>query len=177
LDWGKDYSFSNIPITYLREIDDDQSILSPILDQLLLTPAGNVDIAKVAAITGSTVLIILVCIMAACLKFERLRDCCKSCIIKCIPTKVHTSYLRKKLTRKKKILATNMSMLETAQSLENKAQEMEIRKSKSILIDEKSLGARRKSRSRSQERPKACPLGYKRCTCRGVEEDCKGFIA
>jgi hypothetical protein len=176
LDWGEDYEFSNIPITYLQQIDDDESILGPILDELLLTPAGEIDVAKVAAISGSTVVLILICIVGACLKFEKLRNCCKSCIVKSIPTKAHTNYLKKKLRRKKKILAKNMSMLETAQSLESKAQEMEIRKTKSDLIDETSRGARRKSRSRSKN-PKDCPLGYRKCTCQGVEENCRGFIA
>ena len=47
LNWGQDYEFSNLPITYLKEIDEDTSILGPILDELLLTPAGEVDVAKV----------------------------------------------------------------------------------------------------------------------------------
>ena len=67
-------------------------------------------------------------------------------------------------------------MLETAQSLENKEQEMETRKTNSDLIEETSRGARRKSRSRSKN-PKDCPLGYRRCTCLGVAEHCRGYVA
>ena len=69
-----------------------------------------------------------------------------------IPTQAHKSYLKKKLHRKKKVLQTNLSMLETAQSIDHqeleKAQalslEMETRKHHSDELEEKACGARKK---------------------------------
>ena len=72
-----------------------------------------------------------------------------------ILTKVHRSYLKKKLHQKKKVLQTNLSMIETAQSIENqeleKAQaisfEMETRKQSkdhSDELEQKAHGARKK---------------------------------
>ena len=58
LNWGDDYEFSNLPITYLKDFDEDESVLSPILDQLLLSSAGEVHVAKVAALSGGNCLII-----------------------------------------------------------------------------------------------------------------------
>ena len=46
LSWGEDYEFSNLPVTYLTDFGQDDSVLSPILYTLLLTPAGQVDFSK-----------------------------------------------------------------------------------------------------------------------------------
>ena len=97
LNWGSDYEFSNLPITYLNEIEEDTSILHPILDALLLTPAGEIHLAKVAALSGGSVLILLFCLVAAFIKFPKLHECSKACIVKLIPTKAHRSNLKKKL--------------------------------------------------------------------------------
>ena len=99
--------------------------------------------------------------------------------MKLIPTQAHKNYLKKKLRRKKKVLQTNLNMLETAQSLEHKEQEraleMKARKAHSEELEEISRGARRKSRSRSKNSRK-CTLGYKACTCNGIAEQCRGYV-
>ena len=64
LNRGSDYEFSNLPITYLSDIEEDTSILHPILDELLLTPAGEIQGAKVAAISGGSFLILFLCVVA-----------------------------------------------------------------------------------------------------------------
>jgi hypothetical protein len=121
----------------------------------------------------------LICIAGACMKFQKFRECFKTCVVKMIPTQAHKNYLKKKLRRKKKVLQTNLNMLETAQSLEHKEQEkaleMEARKAHSEELEETSRGARRKSRSRSKN-SKQCPLGYRRCTCDGIAERCRGYV-
>ena len=183
LNWGNDYEFSNLPITYLSNFEEDDSILSPILDQLLRTPAGEIHVAKVAATLGGTCLIIFLCLVGACIKFPKMRECFKTCLVKMISTQAHKSYLKKKLHRKKKVLQTNLSMLETAQSIDHqeleKAQalslEMETRKDHSVELEEKACGARKKSRSRSRT-SRQCPNGYKTCTCDGIAERCRGYV-
>ena len=80
---------------------------------------GEIHSAKVAALSSGSVLILLLCLVAACIKFPKLHECSKVCIVKLIPTKAHRSYLKKKLNRKKKVLATNLSLIETAQAIEN----------------------------------------------------------
>ena len=66
--------------------------------------------------------------------FPNFQEFYNACIVKLIPTKAHKSYLKKKLNRKNKVLVTNLSLIETAQSNENqeieKAQAMETRKHK-----------------------------------------------
>ena len=138
MNWGDDNKFSNLPVTYLKTFDEDESVLSPILDQLLLRPAGEVHIAKVAGLSGGTCLIIFICLVGACIKFPKMRECFKTCLVKMIPSQLH---------RKKKVLQTNLSMLETAQELE-KAQalslEMETHKHHSDELEEKACGVRKK---------------------------------
>ena len=76
LDFTTDFQFTNIPVTYLSEIqDEDLSILHPIIDKLLLTSAGEPHLGKIAAISSGTVVIFLLCIVAACVYFPRFRVC------------------------------------------------------------------------------------------------------
>ena len=148
LDLSTDYQFSNLPVTYLNEIqDEDMSILHPILDELLLTLAGEPNLGKIVAISTGSVVIFLLCILAACIYFPRFREYAKAFFIKIIPN----NYLRKKLNKKKKQLATNLSLIEQAQAIE----ECETRKDlteagkRELTSKEEEKGARRKSRSRS----------------------------
>ena len=76
LDFTTDFPFTNIPVTYLSEIqDEDLSILHLIIDKLLLTSAGEPHLGKIAAISSGTVVIFLLCIVAACVYFPRFRVC------------------------------------------------------------------------------------------------------
>ena len=41
LDWTGDYSFTNIPSSYIDVIDEDEFIIAPIIDDLILPKAGE----------------------------------------------------------------------------------------------------------------------------------------
>ena len=76
LDFTIDFQLTTIPVTYLSEVqDEDLSILHPIIDKLLLTSAGEPHVGKIAAISYRTVVIFLICIVAACVYFPRFRVC------------------------------------------------------------------------------------------------------
>ena len=92
MDFSSDYQFANLPVSYLNEMEDvDMIVLNPILDELLLTTGGEIHLGKVTAILTGSVLIFILCVMSAYIKFRRLCECAKACFIKIIPTKAHTS--------------------------------------------------------------------------------------
>ena len=66
LDFTNDFKFTNIPVTYLIENqDEDLSILHPIIDKLLVTPAGEKNLGKIAALSSGTLVVFLICIAGA----------------------------------------------------------------------------------------------------------------
>ena len=52
--WLNEYSFDNLPKSILQEDDQNQSIIHPVLDALVLSPAGQVSIEKVSLLTFGT---------------------------------------------------------------------------------------------------------------------------
>ena len=63
--WSQDYVFSNLPRTMLQEIESTDSILNPLLDNMILSQAGQLSPLK---ILGWFVLflIILACACSCC---------------------------------------------------------------------------------------------------------------
>jgi hypothetical protein len=64
--WLNKYSFDNLPRSILEDDEDNKFVLHPILDSLIISPAGNISVEKVSLLTCGTLLFFLLC-CTACL--------------------------------------------------------------------------------------------------------------
>ena len=51
LKWSKDYSFANLPSSYITVEEEDESVIVPLIDDLVLMAAGEPHIAKITALS------------------------------------------------------------------------------------------------------------------------------
>ena len=65
LNWNPDYKFANIPSTYVEPFEEDEAVISPIIDNLILDEMGLLHVGKVSAISGGTVLLVCICCVGA----------------------------------------------------------------------------------------------------------------
>ena len=72
--WMNDYKFSNLPHSFLGTKPEDQSIFHPIVDQMILTPAGELSPAKVGGISSFFILLIGICCTLCIWKFPAYRN-------------------------------------------------------------------------------------------------------
>ena len=94
--WMDEYQFDNLPRSILEDDDTSQFILHPILDTLIISPAGNISIEKVSLLTAGTLVFFLLCCSACLYKYKGLRDCLYKTIrlmgakiYECFTTKSH----------------------------------------------------------------------------------------
>ena len=105
--WQNEYSFDNLPKSILEEDDQVQSVVHPVLDAILLTPAGQVSVEKISILSFSTVLFISVCCGACLYKSQRYRNCLWEAIKKfgaklynCFTSKTYRAKKENKLLKK-----------------------------------------------------------------------------
>ena len=105
--WMDEYQFDNLPRSILQDDDTSQFILHPILDTLLISPAGNISIEKVSLLTAGTLVFFLLCCSACLYKYKGLRDCLYKTIrlmgtkiYECFTTKSHRTKKENKILRK-----------------------------------------------------------------------------
>ena len=127
LDWTGEYSFANLPASYITVLGEDESVISPIINDLILTEAGEPHIMKISALSASFVGLILVCCFAACYKCDNYRMFFKTLCMKCIPSQARQKYFKKKFKRKKKNLEANLNMVELTSRLEDRELERMMR--------------------------------------------------
>ena len=59
LNWNQDTKFANIPSTYVEPFEEDDAVIAPIIDHLILDKMGQIHVGKVSAISGGTVLFVV----------------------------------------------------------------------------------------------------------------------
>ena len=119
LKWIKDYSFANLPSSYISMEEEDESVIAPLIDDLVLTAAGEPHIAKITALSSSFIGLILICCCVTCYKWDRYRNFFTAILKKCIPSQARQKYFKKKFERKKKNLDFFLNMLELTSKLED----------------------------------------------------------
>ena len=72
--WMQDFALDNLPATHLDEDTPDQAIFHPIIDSILLTPAGTYNSTNITLISGSTIFLIAICCLGCCYKFKSYRE-------------------------------------------------------------------------------------------------------
>ena len=105
--WLNEYSFDNLPKSILQEDDEDQSIIHPVVDALILSPAGQVSIQKVSLLTFGTVACFLICCAGCIYKSEKFRNClweffrgCGSKLYTCVTSEKYRAMKENKLLKK-----------------------------------------------------------------------------
>jgi hypothetical protein len=69
--WLQEYSFDNLPRSILEDDEDSQSVLHPILDALVINPAGNISVEKVSLLTCGTLIFFLLCCTGCLYKYNK----------------------------------------------------------------------------------------------------------
>ena len=49
LDWSGEYSLANLPSSYISVKEENESLFNPLIDDLVLTEAGEPHIAKISS--------------------------------------------------------------------------------------------------------------------------------
>ena len=72
--WMQDFAFDNLPATHLEQDTPDQAIFHPLIDSIVLTPAGTYDSTNITLISGTTIFLIVLCCLGCCYKFQSYRE-------------------------------------------------------------------------------------------------------
>ena len=96
LKWSKDYSFSNIPSSYIPVEEEDDSVIAPFIDDLVLTTAGEPHIAKITALSSSFAAFIIIVCCITCYKCDGYRKFFLDILKKCIPSQAKRAFIKKK---------------------------------------------------------------------------------
>ena len=72
--WMQDFAFDNLPATHLEQDTPDQAIFHPIIDSIVLTPAGTYDSTNITLMSGTTIFLIAFCCLGCCYKFQSYRE-------------------------------------------------------------------------------------------------------
>ena len=72
--WMNDYEFNNLPHSFLGAQQEDQSIFHPMVDHMILTPAGELSPAKVGGISTFCIVLIGICCILCVWKFPAYRN-------------------------------------------------------------------------------------------------------
>ena len=120
LDWSGEYSFAILPASYITVEEENESVIAPLINDLVLTEAGEPHIAKISALSASFLGLVMICCFAACYKYDTYRNFFTSCLMKCEPSQARQKYFKKKFKRKKKNLEANLNMLELTSKLEDR---------------------------------------------------------
>ena len=154
--WLQEYTFDNLPRSILQEDDQSQSVLHPILDALIISPAGQVSVEKVSILTCGTLVFLLLCCPGCLYKHKKFRDCLwnsltliGSKIYTCVTTEKHRTekendILRKGLAEQKAKIRENINDLNLMTSLErsllNNAQRLSLPNiSRAVQFEDSSM--------------------------------------
>ena len=154
--WMNEYNFDNLPKSILQEGTESQAVFHPILDSLILSPAGQISIEKVSSLTAGTVIFFLLCCAGCLYKFKGFRTCLwntgvttVSKIYNCATTKSHRTkrenkLLKKEMASQKQKIRENISdlqlMSQLEKSLANTTQRSSLPNiSKSVQIENNSM--------------------------------------
>ena len=99
LDWSGEYSFVNLPASYITVEEENESVIAPLIDDLVLTEAGEPHIAKISALSESFLGLVMICCFAACYKYDTYRNFFTSCLKKCVPSQARQKYFKTKFKR------------------------------------------------------------------------------
>lgn len=72
--WMNDFEFDNLPATHLEQSAPDQVVFHPIIDSIVLTPAGTYDSTNISVISGTTILLIALFCLGCCYKSQSYRE-------------------------------------------------------------------------------------------------------
>ena len=99
LKWSKDYSFANLPSSYITVEEEDESVIVPLIDDLVLTAAGEPHIAKITALSSSFVALIIIGCCITCYKCDGYRNFFTDILKKCIPSQARRAFIKKKFKK------------------------------------------------------------------------------
>ena len=95
-EWMGDYTFMNVNTDNEMNDDDLVSVVHPVIDEFLFTPAGDIEIGNAAILTGGTVLFGICCCGICCCLCPPCRQCilaiCSgmcSCLYKKVTSKTY----------------------------------------------------------------------------------------
>ena len=121
--WLGDFSFSNLPRSFLSQEEEEQSIFHPIIDDLILDDAGGISVSKVGGVSGLIFFVIFFSCALCLWKIPSYRNyiykiltrivqqCYNSCTSKSYREKKENLALRKDVADKKQMLLKNIEDL------------------------------------------------------------------
>ena len=98
--WLDQYTFGNIPSSFLPMETPQENILPEAIHQIIFTEAGNINVQGISLFTSGTVLFILCSCAACCYKCERYREFWKIWVKKGV-NKIYTCLTSEKFRIKK----------------------------------------------------------------------------
>ena len=125
--WMNDFQFDNLPSTHLDQSVPDQVVFHPLLDSIILNPAGTYNVTNVSLISGSSLFLILLCCLACCYKFPAYRESSWNFVQKmgtnlynCVTTKRcrtirENKALKKEVDKKRSQIVQNLNDIELFQ--------------------------------------------------------------
>ena len=154
--------------------------IAPLIDDLVLTLAGEPHIAKITALSSSFVALIIIGCCITCYKCDGYRNFFTDILKKCIPSQARRAFIKKKLEG-------NLTMLELTSKLEDREMQRiikikeesnckpEFEISKIEKVDQIERGEKEKHRKHSRSRSRSlqskghksirCSNGIKHCQC------------
>ena len=151
-----------MPASYITVEEENESVIAPLINDLVLTEAGEPHIAKISALSASFLGLVMICCFAACYKYDTYMNFFTSCLMKCVPSQARQKYFKKKFIRKEKNMEANSKVLELTSKLEDRELErmMKIKKESGAKpefqigeneeVERVELGEREKSREKSR---------------------------
>ena len=109
----------NLPSSYISVEEEDDSVIAPLIDDLVLTSAGEPHITKITALSSSFVALIIIGCCITCYKCDGYRKFFIDILKKCIPSQAKRAFIKKKFKKEKKKLEGNSTMLELTSKLED----------------------------------------------------------
>ena len=118
--WMSDYTFGNIPLSYMPTEVPQENFLPPVIHEIVFTEAGNVNVQSISLFTSGTVIFILLLCGCCCYKFENFRNFWKKWITallqriyKCFTsetfrTKRENAKMRREIEIKKEAIRKNL---------------------------------------------------------------------
>jgi hypothetical protein len=73
--WMNDYDFDNLPRSILQQDEISPAVIHPIIDALVIDPAGNISIQKVSLLTAGTITFFFLCCACGLYKYKTFREC------------------------------------------------------------------------------------------------------
>ena len=100
--WMGEYTFGNIPLSYLPATTPQDNFFPEAIHQIIFTEAGSINIQGVSLFTSGTAIFVLLLCATCCYKSEKFRDFWKNWITKSLK-KLYSCFTSEKFKRKKKM--------------------------------------------------------------------------